>query len=263
MTLTPVLDVSGLSFCYEQTEVLRDVSFCVNKKEKLSIIGPNGAGKSTLIKLMIGILKKTSGSVSINGNKVEQYSRKELARLLGYVPQANGGTFPFTVQQFVMMGRYPHLSPFTSPSEKDESAVAEALDITGTTGFAERNVSTLSGGERQKVYVAAALAQGAKTLLLDEPAAFLDPKSQDEIHSTLTRVNRDGDVTIVAVTHDINIAAIWSDRVLALKNGRVVFNGEPVKLMNNETLKTIYDKDFLLMSHPKTGIPVTAPDLQT
>lgn len=254
----PVIEIRQFSFSIENQAILREVSFEVREGEYLSIVGPNGAGKTTLLKCIDRIYAGGSGEIRVFRRSLASYRQKELARRISYVPQADGRVFPFTVAQFVLMGRYPHLSPFSSISREDRRQVAEALDRTGTSPFAERLLDTLSGGERQKVYIAAALAQGADVLLLDEPTTFLDYRHQAEVRDLLARVNRDG-VTIVAVTHDMNRAALDSHRVVALREGRVAFIGSPAEVMTPAVLGAIYSTEFLLVNHPQSGLPLIVP----
>ena len=200
-----------------------------------------------------------AGTIRLGGRPLEGYSQKKLARLMSYVPQAGGRHFPFTVHEFVMMGRYAHLSPFSSVSREDEEAVRDALEITGTDGFAERRLGTLSGGECQKVYLAAALAQGAKILLLDEPTSFLDYKHQAEILRLLRDVNAEAGVTVVSVTHDINCAVLSSSRILAIKEGKVSFCGTPREIMDEDVLSGVYDASFHFIHDRETGTSIVAP----
>ncbi len=251
-----LIEVSDYTFSYERKPALRDISLTITAGERLSVIGPNGAGKTTLLKCMARILTGGKGSIRINGRQIGDYNQKDLAKFMSYVPQAQGCLVPFTVREFILMGRYPHLSPFSTISKQDIEAVSEAIVLTGTEDYAERSLCTLSGGECQKVFIAAALAQGAKILLLDEPTTFLDPRHQDDISRTLMRINRESGVTLVWVTHDINSAVLYSDRILALKDGAAAFCGPPEGLMNNETLERIYEKSFLFVRHPQTGQPV-------
>lgn len=253
------IEVRGFSFRLGRKEILRDISFEVRRGEYLSIIGPNGAGKTTLLKCLDRILAGGSGEIRVAGRPLASYHQRELARRLSYVPQADGRQFPFTAEQFVLMGRYPYLSPFSSIGPEDRRAVHEALEQTGTLEFADRLLGTLSGGERQKVYIAAALAQGAETLLLDEPTTFLDYRHQTEIRDVLVRANRESKVTMVAVTHDVNRAVLDSDRILALVEGRLVFCGRPEELMTPEVLARIYQTSLVLVEHPSTGLPVIVP----
>jgi len=254
-----VIDVRNFSFRMGRKDILRDVSFSVHEGEYLSIVGPNGAGKTTLLKCIDRILTGGTGRIEVWGRPLTSYSQKKLAMLVGYVPQADSRVFPFTVEQFVLMGRYPYLNPFFSIGREDQRAVAEVLKRTGTAAFAQRLMNTLSGGERQKVFIAAALAQEAGILLLDEPTTFLDYRHQDEIQELLTRANKESNVTVVSVTHDVNRAALQSDRIVALRQGAVVFRGSPDQIMQPEVLQEIYDSSFVLMDHPQAGLRIIAP----
>ncbi len=261
MSETPILEIKGLSQTLGNASILEDVSFCVNEKEVVSIIGANGAGKSTLLKCLVRIHKINAGSIRIFGQEVDDYSSKALAKLIAYVPQADNSPAPFSVYDFVMLGRYPHLSAFSAPSEDDHKAVQQALERTETTEFADRILSTLSGGERQKVLLAAALAQGAKILILDEPTAFLDPKHIADVHRLLINANKHHGITVIVVTHDINRASLVSTRVLALRDRRVAFFGKPKDLMNEKVLNEIYDTEFFFSPHPATNAPIIVPEV--
>ena len=256
----PVIDIEGFSFRIGRKQILRDISLSIDAGEYVSIIGPNGAGKTTLLRCIDRINLGGTGTIRINGRPIEEYSRVGLAKLISYVPQANGQRFPFTVHEFVMMGRYPHLSPFSSIKRADLEAVNRAMEQTGIEEFAERLLGTLSSGERQKVFIAAALAQEANILLLDEPVTFLDYKHQSEIQNLLKRINNKSKATIVSVTHDINCAALASSRIFAIKNGSIVFCGKPEEVMTNEVLEKVYDKPFLFAKHPESGRPVVVPE---
>jgi len=253
------IEIRDFSFRIEKKEILRGVSFSVYRGEYLSIVGPNGAGKTTLLKCLDRIYTGGKGEIRVFGRPLERYRQKDLARHISYVPQADGRIFPFTVAQFVLMGRYPYFSPFCSISKEDRRAVADAMDLTGIAEFADRRLDTLSGGERQKVYIAAALAQGAEVLLLDEPTTFLDYRHQMEIRDLLARLNTESGATIVAVTHDVNRAATDSHRIVALRQGLVVFCGQPKEIMQPHVLQHIYGTSFLLVPHPKTDLPVIVP----
>lgn len=251
-----LIEIKGLSFNMGNVMILKDISFSVHEGEYVSVIGPNGSGKTTLLKCMNRIYTAQKGHISIKGISLKAYKQKDLAKLIGYVPQATNQAYPFTVYEFVLMGRYPYFSPFSPPNKQDRKAVMEALVLTNTESFINRALGTLSGGERQKVFIAAALAQGAKILLLDEPTTFLDPRHQDDIQNILKRVNRETGVTIVAATHHINSALYASNRIIALKEGKVLFFGIPDELINEGLLDRIYDKSFVFMKHPKTEKPV-------
>ncbi len=224
--------------------VLDGVSLEIPERSSVAILGPNGAGKTTLLKSITRIVKFSSGSIDILGKNTSRYSQRDLARVLSYVPQADARYLPFRVSEFVMLGRYPHLSPFSTLTPQDRIAADAAMDRTGTREFAERPIDTLSGGERQRVFIAAALAQGARILLLDEPATFLDYKHQVEVLELLRRLNRDEGVTLVSVTHDANNAARLGDQAIALKTGRVHFSGTVPALLADGVLESVFDTPF-------------------
>ncbi len=195
----------------------------------------------------------------MGGRPLADIPQRELARQISYVPQADSASVPFTVGQFVLMGRYPHLSPFTAIGAVDREAVAEALAVTGTGAFEDRDLRTLSGGERQRVLIAAAVAQGARVLLLDEPVTYLDPAAAAQVTALIVDLNRRGGVTLVVVTHDLNAAASIGSRALALRGGLVVFDGIPGDFLDNDVLESVYGRRFLFARHPVTGAPVVVP----
>lgn len=256
----PALSVQGLSARLGGRPVLSDVTLSAGEGERVSVVGPNGAGKTTLLKCVIGLVRPSAGEVRLAGRPASAMTRREIARAVAYVPQADGRAVPFTVREFVMMGRYPHLSPFTAPAKADFDAVDRAMELAGVAAFAERALVTLSGGEAQAAFVAAALAEEAPLLLLDEPATFLDPKHHAEVTEVLARAARATGAATVTVTHDVNAAALASDRVVALRDGRVVFHGAPRELMREEVLEEVYGRRFLLVEHPTAGIPVVMPE---
>jgi len=254
-----VITIRDLGVRVGRKDILRDVSFSVRRGQYLTVIGPNGAGKTTLLKCLDRIVGRWAGRIEVCGRALEDYRQRDLARLLSYVPQADGRGLPFTAEQFVLMGRYPYLSPFASITRHDRQVVQEVLQRTRTAEFAGRMLQTLSGGERQRVYIAAALAQQSEILLLEEPTTFLDYRHQAEIRELLAAVNRRSGVTIVAVTHDVNPAVLESDQVVALREGAVVFCGPPCELMRPDVLREIYGTEFLLVEHPHTRLPMVVP----
>ncbi|MBN1868471.1 ABC transporter ATP-binding protein [Candidatus Sumerlaeota bacterium] len=255
----PIVEIESLSFRIGRKPILRDVSMSVGEGEYWCVVGPNGAGKTTLLKCLDRIYSGTEGAIRIAGRPLREYSQKNLAKLMSYVPQADAATSPFTVHEFVMMGRYPHLSPFSSIRKTDEEAVRRALELTGSIEFVDRRLDTLSGGERQKVHIAAALAQEPRILLLDEPTTFLDYRHQADILALLKRINRESGATVVAVTHDVNCALLSSDRILALKRGSVVYSGEASGVLDEGVLARIYDAAFEFIRHEATGRTIVAP----
>jgi iron complex transport system ATP-binding protein len=239
MSQSPIIQIKELSIKLSGNTILKKVSLSVDHGEYISIIGPNGAGKTTLIKCIAGIYRDWTGSIEIEGNPFESYDSKALARLQSYVPQAEGRTNPLTVAEFVEMGRYPHLSAFTTLQTADYAAIDAAIRRAGLESFRHRKMNTLSGGERQMVFIAAALAQGSNLLLLDEPSTFLDYRHQAKVAAILKSACRENAITVIAVHHDINTAAASSDRILALKDGMLTENGTLEEIVNPQTLEKI------------------------
>lgn len=256
------LEVSDFSFWVDHRPILRQISFSVWQGEYVSIIGPNGAGKTTLLKCLLGIYGGQEGSIRWFGQPLSHYSRTELAQRISYVPQIVDPLPPFSVEEFVLLGRYPYWTPFTTIGAEDRQAVRQAMEATQVSHLADRLLETLSGGERQKVLLAAALAQGAEVLLLDEPTTFLDYRHQSEIRHLLRMLNQQGR-TILAVTHDVNPAALDSHRILALRDGSLVGCGPPQELMHPEVLQNIYGIRLLLVPHPTTGQPIIIPEVSS
>ncbi len=254
------LEIESLCFSIRDTAILRDVSTCIRTGETWSVIGANGAGKSTLLKCLMRIHTGWQGQVRLFGRLLKSYSQRELARHMAYVPQAGGDQlFPYTVREFVRMGRYAYSGPFGSAHPDDQSAIEEALVRTDIKSFADRTLETLSGGERQKVFIAAALAQGADILLLDEPTAFLDYRHQAEVCAILRAINSESDATIMTVTHDVNAAIMTGGHAVALRRGRVAWCGPVHDLVSKERLGRIFGADFRFMDDPVTGLRFVAP----
>ncbi len=251
----PIIQIETLSIELSGNPILKDISLSVDEGEYVSIIGPNGAGKTTLIKCLAGIHRNWEGSIQISKKPFNDYDSKTLARLQSYVPQAEGRTNPLTVQEFVTLGRYPHLSPFTTLNAADYIAIDEAIARAELQDFRHRKMNTLSGGERQMAFIAAALAQGTKILLLDEPSTFLDYRHQAEIADLLKKACREQGITVIAVHHDVNTAAACSDRIYALKEGSVIFSGTPSETAHSKILETIYDTEFITLPSSSRALP--------
>lgn len=239
--------------------LLEGVSLTLAKGERVAIVGSNGAGKTTLLKCLLGLMSAQSGTIEIDGVDSSKYSRLELARRIAYVPQLLEASVPFTVMDFVMMGRYAHEGGW-SYRDKEGLEVAKAcLESIGMMEFATRTISTLSGGERQKVCLAAALAQQAPILILDEPSAHLDPRQREEVHRILSEIGDQRGLSILAVTHDLNWAAMDYDRMVGMSERRVVFDGTPKEFMTVEHLRAVFGVDFTLCPHPETSKPMMIP----
>ena len=239
-----MIQIKSLSLDLNGARILNGVTLAVAAGEYVSFIGPNGAGKTTLLRCLLGMYDY-SGAAQINGIECRRRNSRALAKQVSYVPQTHDIEFPLSVYEFVMMGRYPYLSPLSPAGKDDTAAVDRAMQMTGVDAFKNRTLRTLSGGERQKVYIAAALAQETPVMLLDEPATFLDWRHQSEIMQLLKRINRERNITIVAVNHDLNSAAHWSDRIIALKNGTVFNEGTPADLIQPAPLNALFDAAFV------------------
>ncbi len=242
----------------DQKWLLDSINLSVSPGERLAVIGPNGAGKSTLLKSLMGLLPHSHGDLLLNDRSLKTYTQKERARWLSYVPQYLSHQELFTVREFMLMGRFPHLSVFSNITAEDQEALRRALKLIAMTDQALRPMHTLSGGEQQKVLVGAALVQEAPIMLLDEPATFLDPREQDNLYQLLQNLHRRLGLTFLEVTHDIN-RALAHDRVVALKQGRLVFDGTPAELVHEGVLAGIYQKPFAFFNHPRTGQTLVLP----
>jgi len=244
-----VIQVDRLRVRRGDPVVLHDVTFSVEPGDFLAIVGPNGAGKTTLLHTLLGLLTPEAGGVWIAGRSIRTYTRRRLARLLSYVPQNDGRAISFTVEEFILLGRYAHRGRFAAPDREDRRVLREAMEVTGTRTFADRPVSSLSGGERQKVLIAAALAQEADVLLLDEPTVFLDPRHQVEATDLLCRLHQQRALTILMVTHDLNVAA-QCRRVLAVRDGSVAYYGLADGFLTADILGELYGVPFDILRRP-------------
>lgn len=235
-----IIKVSNLSFAYSGVEVLRDLSFEVKQQSFLTIAGPNGAGKTTLLDLLCRTLKPKSGSISIDSAAIESYSTKALAQKVAVVRQEFIPVFGFCVAEMVSMARTPHFDAFGFETKTDRKIVAEALEMTDAAQFASRRLAELSGGERQRVFIARALAQDTAVLLLDEPTSFLDLKHQVAIYDLLKATQLEKGKTIVAVTHDINLAAQYCDEVLLLGDDGSYHIGKAEDIFSPGRIKEVF-----------------------
>jgi iron complex transport system ATP-binding protein len=255
-----LLQVDNVSFAYERSRaVLQGVSFEAGRGTILGLLGPNGSGKTTLLRLIAGTLVPLSGRVTLDGADVRRLSRRDLARQIAVVPQETHTTFDFTVLDIVLMGRYPHLGAFELEGAADVAIAREALAATGTAELAARPFATLSGGEKQRVVIASALAQASSILLLDEPTASLDLGYQIEIATLLTRLNRDRGTTMVISTHDLNLAAALCSEVVLLRQGQVLARGATADVLTAAHVRTLYGVDADVQFHPRAGHVTVVP----
>ena len=255
----PDINVDGVSFAYNGREVIREVSFKVEEGGFLGVLGPNGSGKTTLIKLLSGVLKPLGGRISLQGREMSSFSPRGIARIAAVVPQATQVSFPFTALEVVLMGRSPHLGGLSLEGAGDLSIAREALRMTETLEFANRRLYQLSGGERQRVIVARALAQKPKILLLDEPTVYLDIKHQIGIFDLLKELNQNLKITVLAVSHEINLLSQYAQRILLLKEGKIWAEGSPEEVITRESIQEVYDARVEVLSRGSGKRPGILP----
>ncbi len=225
------------------TEVLRDVSLAVDERRTLFVLGANGSGKTTLLDCLSGVRTPQSGRVTVDGIRLTDLSARDRARRIGVVPQSHEPVFSYTVGQAVLMGRAPHLGLFERPGREDRCAVARALDAVGVTGLQDRPYTGISGGERQLVLIARGLAQGAGCLLMDEPAAHLDPHHQHAVFNVVRQLADDG-FSFVVTSHHPNNALLYADDVVFLVDGASLIRGAPATAITEESLHAAYAMEF-------------------
>lgn len=245
--------INSLSFAYSSIRVVDRLSVGVKPGEFLAIIGPNGAGKSTLLKLMAGLLSDFEGSLEFMGRPIADYKPVELARKVAFLPQETHVVFPFTVDEMILMGRMPYRQSVLFDTEADDEFVLKAMALTGTEHLSGKMFNEISGGERQRVVLASALAQTPQVLLLDEPTVFLDMKHQLEFYQILARLNTQERMTIVAVTHDINLAARHAERMLAIRDGAIAADGTPNQVLTADKLHEVFGITADIIDRPDGG----------
>jgi iron complex transport system ATP-binding protein len=257
-----MLEARDVSFSYPRSAgrlVLDRVSLRVSSGAIVGLLGPNGSGKTTLLRVLAGMLDPQRGAVTIDGTPIRQLTRRALARRIAVVPQETRSTFDFSVLDIVLMGRYPHLGAFELEGADDLSIAREALTATGSVALEARRFATLSGGEKQRVVIASALAQAADLLLLDEPTSSLDLSYQFEIASLLRRLNADRGTTMVVCTHDLNLAAAICGRIVLLAGGRVVAEGETGAVLTSANIRAVYGMDAEVAFHERAGHLTVVP----
>jgi iron complex transport system ATP-binding protein len=237
--MSALFSLRDLGKRYNGARVLRDATLDLPAAQMVAIVGPNGAGKSTLLGIMAGLRTEYEGSCLFKNREVSRWPRRAFAREVSFVPQSVRIEFPFSVEQVVLMGRTPYCDGlFESP--EDHAAVERAMRITDTLGFRRRDFRTLSGGEKQRTILASVLAQSPQVLLLDEPTTFLDIEHQVSTYALLRDLARQG-LLVVAVTHDLNLAAAYSDRVLVLSDGQILYDAPPAEVLTSESVRAVFN----------------------
>ena len=236
-----LLQLQGVISGYNRVEaVVRGVDLELYEGDFLGLVGPNGCGKSTLLRTITRLLPHQSGCIFLDGKALKSLSHKEIAQLVGVVPQEASSPFGFSVQDIVGMGRNPYLKWFQGTDNQDQKIVQKALEQTGTSHLSQRNVMELSGGERQRVVIARALAQSPNILLLDEPTNHLDINHQVEVFDLLYRLNQGGDLAILCVTHDLNLAAEYCSNIVLMKDGQIHARGTPEQVLTRGIISEVY-----------------------
>jgi iron complex transport system ATP-binding protein len=253
------LETKQLTLSYGEAPIIENLDLTVPKGKITVLIGGNGSGKSTLLRSMARLLKPDAGSVVLEGKPIASMSTKEVARRLAILPQGPTAPEGLTVLQLVKQGRYPYQSWLKQWSEEDERAVKRALKATGMEPLAERPVDSLSGGQRQRAWIAMTLAQGTRTILLDEPTTYLDLTHQIEVLDLLFELNELEQRTIVMVLHDINLACRYAHHIVAVKDRTVVACGKPEEIVTEELIRRVFDLECRIVPDPLFGTPMCVP----
>ncbi|KAF0155129.1 MAG: iron complex transport system ATP-binding protein [Syntrophaceae bacterium] len=248
-----ILCAQNISFRYTNKPVINDVSFALDEARIVAVIGPNGSGKTTLLKILNATLFPDTGQMFIESRDTRHWSRQEIARTVAIVPQESPAIFSFFAEEIVLMGRFPHLSSWAFEDKKDYRIAREAMAKTDSLPFARCRFNELSAGERQRVLIARALAQQPKILLLDESTVFLDLKHQSQFLSLLRELNREQHLTVIFVTHDVNLAAQNADQILLLYSGEKYAIGTPADVLTAKNIKEVYDVDVGIDQNPYNG----------
>jgi iron complex transport system ATP-binding protein len=247
-----IISVKKLSFSYNRDEVLHDLNFDVSEGDFISILGPNGSGKSTLVNLISRVLKDYRGRIQIRGTDIRKLSSYDVAKMVAVVPQYTNPGFDFTVFEMIMMGRFPYFSRFGTQKKEDLDIVRDVMKRTETSSFAGRKYSELSGGEKQRVVIAQALAQNSTVLLLDEPTSHLDINFQIEFMNLFLSLNKKESRTVIGIFHDINLAIQNSRKIMLLNEGRICSFGSTEEIINRENISHVFGSNIFIGKNPVT-----------
>lgn len=245
-----ILRIKDLSCGYDAREVIKDISFFVKEGDFLGIIGPNGAGKTTLFRVITRILKPWKGNILYKDKDISRMSHRDFALEVAVIPQILEIPFAFSVEEFVFMGRFPHVGRFETLSEKDYEILKEVLNLTDTFFLRERKISELSGGERQRAILAQGFAQEPHLLLLDEPTSHLDIAHQVQILDLVKRLNKERNLTVIIVLHDLNLASSYCDRLILLNEGTIFREGSPQDVLTYQNIEEVYKTVVVVKKNP-------------
>lgn len=248
-----------LNVSYGEKTIVRDLKLHIPDGKITALVGANGSGKSTLLKTMARIMKPNQGSVFLDGKSIHKMSTREVAKQLAILPQNPVSPEGLTVSELVSYGRFPHQNRFGTLKAEDQNMIDWALDVTGMKELAERPIEQMSGGQRQRAWIAMALAQGTNILFLDEPTTFLDMAHQLEVLQLLERLNRDEKRTIVMVVHDLNHASQFAHHIVAIKSGEILYEGNPQEVITSRMLYDVFSITADVMENPRTGKPLCLP----
>lgn len=250
-----LLKINNLSGGYHKETIIKDISLEIDKGDFMGIIGPNGSGKTTLLRLMSRVLIPQKGNIALEGKNIAHMELKEFAQLIAFVPQDTLITFPFTVWEIVLMGRIPHLKRLQLETKEDYLIAEKALIMTDALYLKDKKIDELSSGERQRVVIAKALAQEPLLLFLDEPTSHLDIGHQIQILDLLKRLNRQNNLTIVMVVHDLNLASEYCNRIVLLNEGRIFKEGSPSDVLTYQNIEAVYKTVVVVNSNPINSKP--------
>jgi iron complex transport system ATP-binding protein len=248
-----LIDIQDLNFAYSENPVLKGISLQISPAEFIGIIGPNGAGKSTLLKLIDGIYTDVKAQIFINGQPIRSLSRKALARQVAYLPQEIDMAFAYSVEEVIRMGRFPYLQGIHLYAREDQKMVEEVMQLMDVKQFRLRSFHELSGGEKQRVMIASALAQEPEIILLDEPTSALDLHHQIGIYQILKELQKSRHLTVIVVTHDINLAAQFCDRMILMHEGEIIRDGIPDEVLKFQILQDIFGVKVYIDINPMTN----------
>jgi iron complex transport system ATP-binding protein len=250
-----MLKIKNISVGYRQKKVIQDLSLNFSAGEFCALLGPNGAGKSTLLKALIKFMEIESGEILLNNNNLQNLSHKETAKIVSMIPQDFQLQFDYKVKDLVIMGRFPHLGYWQNYSKKDEEITENILKQLDLIKYKDTNFSQLSGGEKQRVSIARSLAQETDVILMDEAFVNLDVNHQLEIMQILSGINKTQNKTIILVSHNINLASDYCNRVIMMKEGRIIADGKPEAIINEDNIKELFDAELKMIINPGSGKP--------
>ena len=252
-----MIKVNNISYSIKNNNIIHNISLNIKPGQMISIIGPNGAGKSTLANIIAGIIKPDKGNVTIYDKNILKINKKEKAKLISYVPQqVSFSVSDFTVEDFVATGRYPYLDYFGTITKEHLDKIHYYMNLTNIYHLKERHISTLSGGERQKVNIAAALAQEAEFMLLDEISSFLDPKAKYEINNLLVKLNQENKYSIILITHDLNYALAVNSSFICIKKGKLFAYAESNEMVEKNIFSSLFDMEFIYLKENQRTVIV-------